>query len=132
MTNELPRPAATGAEASDPASARSASEAVLFEIRRVIVGQDVLLERLLVALVSNGHGRYQEQGDDLCLAGEQRNRAQDLRHGIDDARAGESGSQEPHEGQAELDDGEKASGVRFETLHSPSAAPVLVHHLLDA
>jgi len=55
MTNELPRPAATGAEASDPASARSASEAVLFEIRRVIVGQDVLLERLLVALVSNGH-----------------------------------------------------------------------------
>ena len=55
MTNALPLAAATGAETSDTASARSTSEQVLFEIRRVIVGQDVLLERLLVALVSNGH-----------------------------------------------------------------------------
>jgi MoxR-like ATPase len=40
---------------SDALDARSASEAVLFEIRRVIVGQDALLERVLVALLSGGH-----------------------------------------------------------------------------
>jgi MoxR-like ATPase len=40
---------------TDPSDARHTSEAVLFEIRRVIVGQDVLLERVLVALLSNGH-----------------------------------------------------------------------------
>jgi MoxR-like ATPase len=34
---------------------RTASEAVLFEIRRVIVGQDAMLERVLVALLSGGH-----------------------------------------------------------------------------
>jgi MoxR-like ATPase len=34
---------------------RSTSEAVLFEIRRVIVGQDVMLERILVALLAGGH-----------------------------------------------------------------------------
>jgi MoxR-like ATPase len=39
----------------DHADARQLGEAVLFEIRRVIVGQDVLLERLLVALLANGH-----------------------------------------------------------------------------
>ena len=55
MTNERPRPAAMGAQASEHVSAQHVSEQVLFEIRRVIVGQDVMLERLLVALVSNGH-----------------------------------------------------------------------------
>jgi MoxR-like ATPase len=39
----------------DHADARQLGEAVLFEIRRVIVGQDALLERLLVALLANGH-----------------------------------------------------------------------------
>ena len=39
----------------DHADARLLGEAVLFEIRRVIVGQDALLERLLVALLANGH-----------------------------------------------------------------------------
>jgi MoxR-like ATPase len=34
---------------------RSAAEAVLFEIRRVIVGQDRMLERVLVALLAGGH-----------------------------------------------------------------------------
>ena len=34
---------------------RTTSEAVLFEIRRVIVGQDQMLERVLVALLSGGH-----------------------------------------------------------------------------
>ena len=35
--------------------ARTTSEAVLFEIRRVIVGQDAMLERVLVALLAGGH-----------------------------------------------------------------------------
>jgi MoxR-like ATPase len=34
---------------------RTTSEAVLYEIRRVIVGQDAMLERVLVALLSGGH-----------------------------------------------------------------------------
>jgi len=37
------------------ADPRTTSEAVLFEIRRVIVGQDAMLERVLVALLSGGH-----------------------------------------------------------------------------
>ena len=40
---------------SDPTDGRTASEAVLFEIRRVIVGQDAMLERVLVALLAGGH-----------------------------------------------------------------------------
>jgi MoxR-like ATPase len=40
---------------SDPTDGRAASEAVLFEIRRVIVGQDAMLERVLVALLAGGH-----------------------------------------------------------------------------
>ena len=39
-------------QSADP---RSATEAVLFEMRRVIVGQDAMLERVLVALLSGGH-----------------------------------------------------------------------------
>jgi MoxR-like ATPase len=35
--------------------ARETSEAVLYEIRRVIVGQDAMLERVLVALLAGGH-----------------------------------------------------------------------------
>src|SRR5438876_2167395 len=34
---------------------RTVSEAILFEIRRVIVGQDAMLERVLVALLAGGH-----------------------------------------------------------------------------
>ena len=34
---------------------RTTSEAVLYEIRRVIVGQDAMLERVLVALLAGGH-----------------------------------------------------------------------------
>src|SRR5262245_20568329 len=40
---------------SDPLDGRTTSEAVLFEIRRVIVGQDAMLERVLVALLAGGH-----------------------------------------------------------------------------
>jgi MoxR-like ATPase len=53
------RPAA-GADATPTAAevsidGRATSEAVLFEIRRVIVGQDAMLERVLVALLAGGH-----------------------------------------------------------------------------
>ncbi len=54
--------AAAPAEPSDPADAidgaldaRRTAEAVLYEIRRVIVGQDAMLERVLVALLAGGH-----------------------------------------------------------------------------
>jgi len=41
---------------SEPSTdARTTSEAVLYEIRRVIVGQDAMLERVLVALLAGGH-----------------------------------------------------------------------------
>src|SRR4051794_33418234 len=37
------------------AEPRNGLEEVLFEIKRVIVGQDAMLERLLVALLAGGH-----------------------------------------------------------------------------
>jgi MoxR-like ATPase len=39
-------------DANDP---RATAEAILFEVRRVIVGQDAMLERILVGLLSGGH-----------------------------------------------------------------------------
>jgi MoxR-like ATPase len=49
-------PAATGPTSLGAAfDARQTAEAVLYEIRRVIVGQDEMLERVLVALLSGGH-----------------------------------------------------------------------------
>ncbi len=39
----------------DPNDPRATAEAVMFEIRRVIVGQDAMLERVLVALLTGGH-----------------------------------------------------------------------------
>ncbi len=39
----------------DPLDARATAEAVLFEIRRIIVGQDAMLERVLVGLLAGGH-----------------------------------------------------------------------------
>jgi MoxR-like ATPase len=53
-----PFPAAEPAANIDPGDTldpRLTAEAVLFEIRRVIVGQDQMLERVLVALLSGGH-----------------------------------------------------------------------------
>ena len=38
-----------------PAGARKQLESALFEVKRVIVGQDAMLERLIVALLSGGH-----------------------------------------------------------------------------
>jgi MoxR-like ATPase len=39
----------------DIADPRATTEAILFEVRRVIVGQDAMLERILVGLLSGGH-----------------------------------------------------------------------------
>jgi MoxR-like ATPase len=39
----------------DPSDSRATAEAILFEIRRVIVGQDAMLERILVGLLAGGH-----------------------------------------------------------------------------
>jgi len=49
---DIPRPLQPIAQALD---ARATTEALLFEIRRVIVGQDAMLERVLVALLAGGH-----------------------------------------------------------------------------
>ncbi len=43
------------AEVPDPARAKEVLERALFEIRRVIAGQDVMLERVLVCLLTGGH-----------------------------------------------------------------------------
>ena len=56
-TREL-KPVAAAAQAPQASAAldgRTTSEAVLYEIRRVIVGQDAMLERVLVALLAGGH-----------------------------------------------------------------------------
>src|SRR6186997_190751 len=42
-------------EAPDPWQAKEALERALFEIRKVIAGQDVMLERVLVCLLTGGH-----------------------------------------------------------------------------
>ncbi|MGH2367388.1 MAG: AAA family ATPase, partial [Chloroflexota bacterium] len=39
----------------DPAAARAALETALFEMKRVIVGQEAMLERVFVALLAGGH-----------------------------------------------------------------------------
>jgi MoxR-like ATPase len=39
----------------EPLDGRTTSEALLYEIRRVIVGQDAMLERILVAVLAGGH-----------------------------------------------------------------------------
>src|SRR4051812_49540842 len=44
-----------GGGAGSAAGPGSAVEQVLYEVKKTIVGQDVLLERLLVALLARGH-----------------------------------------------------------------------------
>ena len=50
-----PAPSPQTLPGPDAIDGRTTSEAVLFEIRRVIVGQDAMLERVLVALLAGGH-----------------------------------------------------------------------------
>ena len=54
LASDTPQPIhpAAAIDALDP---RTTAEAVLYEIRRVIVGQDEMLERVLVALLAGGH-----------------------------------------------------------------------------
>jgi MoxR-like ATPase len=47
--------AATGAPATTPAQDASLLERALFEVKRVIVGQDRMIERMFVALLARGH-----------------------------------------------------------------------------
>ena len=49
------RPEAVSAEDAAALETRQALEDGLYEVKRVIVGQDAMLERLLVALVAGGH-----------------------------------------------------------------------------
>jgi MoxR-like ATPase len=49
------KPVADAPDGPTVSDGRTVSEAVLFEIRRVIVGQDAMLERVLVALLAGGH-----------------------------------------------------------------------------
>ena len=51
MTDSTPKPSDLHA-LPDPTDPRATAEAILFEIRRVIVGQDAMLERVLVGLLS--------------------------------------------------------------------------------
>ncbi len=53
VSPRAPRP--TRDRIDDAIDARQTAEAVLYEIRRVIVGQDAMLERVLVALLAGGH-----------------------------------------------------------------------------
>jgi MoxR-like ATPase len=54
--NAAGRPAAPGGwPGAAPATGTNPMEQILYEVKKTIVGQDVLLERLLVALLSRGH-----------------------------------------------------------------------------
>jgi MoxR-like ATPase len=56
VSTEEPRLRALEGRSEDPArEAHAALEAALFEVKRVIVGQEGMLERLLVALLAGGH-----------------------------------------------------------------------------
>ena len=48
-------PSADDRSSPAPAEARDRLEQALFEIRRVIAGQDSMLERVLVCLLAQGH-----------------------------------------------------------------------------
>src|SRR4051812_20272473 len=48
-------PGAGGTSAGSNSAASNPVEQVLYEVKKVIVGQDVLIERLLVALLARGH-----------------------------------------------------------------------------
>ena len=42
-------------DAGSPPASAGPVEKVLYEVKKIIVGQDVLLERMLVALLARGH-----------------------------------------------------------------------------
>ncbi|MFN8496963.1 MAG: MoxR family ATPase [Anaerolineae bacterium] len=54
-TPQKPTPAGAAATAGRLVGQTSPAEQVLFEVKRLIVGQDYVLERLLIALLARGH-----------------------------------------------------------------------------
>ncbi|HEX3811462.1 MAG TPA: MoxR family ATPase, partial [Mycobacteriales bacterium] len=55
MTDAAAQPPQSGSSASTPAQDATLLERAMFEIKRIIVGQDRMVERLLVALLARGH-----------------------------------------------------------------------------
>jgi MoxR-like ATPase len=51
----VPEETAPDAESTEPADVHDRLETALFEIRRIIAGQDAMLERVLVCLLAGGH-----------------------------------------------------------------------------
>ena len=54
-TVQRTEPAASGRLGAGPAQDRAVLERALFEVKRVVVGQDHMVERMLVGLVARGH-----------------------------------------------------------------------------
>ncbi len=54
-SNSAPDPVSVPASISTPAEDATVMERALFEVKRVIVGQDRLIERMFVALLARGH-----------------------------------------------------------------------------
>ncbi len=55
MSDANPSPDPTGDDGATPAQDATLLEQVLFEVKRVIVGQDAMIERMLVAVLARGH-----------------------------------------------------------------------------
>ena len=55
MTDDIRLRAIEQAHDEPAREAHTALEATMFEVKRVIVGQEAMLERLLVALLAGGH-----------------------------------------------------------------------------
>jgi MoxR-like ATPase len=55
VTDAAAQPPQSGSSASTPAQDATLLERAMFEIKRIIVGQDLMVERLLVALLAGGH-----------------------------------------------------------------------------
>jgi MoxR-like ATPase len=55
LSNEAWRGHNTSHQLKNPAEAAALMQRVLYEVKRVVVGQDVFLERVLIALLAQGH-----------------------------------------------------------------------------
>ena len=55
ISNEAWRGHNTSPQIKNPAEAAALMQRVLYEVKRVVVGQDVFLERVLIALLAQGH-----------------------------------------------------------------------------
>ena len=55
QSNEAWRGQNTAPQLHNPAEAAALMQRVMYEVKRVVVGQDVFLERVLIALLAQGH-----------------------------------------------------------------------------